>query len=61
MKHQKYHTVGTVPNPIEKSRKEATSIPIIHHCFFEKDLCSLLEMESSYFTGGKILTISYFV
>ena len=32
MKHQKYHTVGTVPNPIEKSRKEATSIPIIHKC-----------------------------
>jgi hypothetical protein len=48
MKHQKYHTVGTVPksdrktknttlseqfqNPREKSRKEATSIPIIHKC-----------------------------
>ena len=30
MKNTKYHTVGTFPNPIEISSKEANSIPLTH-------------------------------
>jgi hypothetical protein len=30
MKNKKYHTVGTVPNPIQKLYKEAKLIPLTH-------------------------------